>query len=201
MPDIVLNINEARSKIMFYEENDMWFSAAMLWGKIIALDPDDGKKFRYANALRLCGFLLKAEEVYRQVDVNGLLPDRRYLYHLYLGQLYIDMKDFTRAKKELIACMEYERCDTVPYVFLASILSPHTDNAEAIYYLKVALDKDGDTDEVYYNLANRLAVKGDFEGALEAINNCLAINIDYGNATQLRADIVNYLSSRHVMIV
>lgn len=201
MPDIVLNINEARSKITFYEENDMWFSAALLWEKIVALEPDDGKKLKYANALRLCGFFLKAEDVYLQVDVHVMPPDRQYLYHLYLGQLYIDMKDFAGAKKALIACMEYERCDTVPFVFLASILSPHTDNAEAIYYLKVALDKEGDIDEVYYNLANRLAVKGDFEGALEAINNCLAINIDYGNATQLRADIVNYLSSRHVLIV
>jgi len=201
MADIVLNISEALQKINFYEENDMWFSAMLLWEKVMALDPNDGRRFRYANALRLCGFFVKAEEIYGQINVHELLPGRQYLYHLYLGQLYIDMKDVMRAKEELLACMEYESCDTVPYVFLAGILSPNTANAEAIYYLKMALDKEGDIDEVYYNLAYRLAIKGDFEGALDAINNCLAINIDYGNATQLRADIVNYLASRHVIIV
>ena len=189
-----IDIEAALEKVRFYEENDMVFSAMYLWEKIVRLETTEYRKFKYADALRLCGYFLKSKEIFLSVQPGNIPAQYRYIYFLYFGQLYMDMGDIKMAKASFLQCLDYENCDTVPYIFLSNLLNKEDDNWEAIYYLKTALDKEGDTDEVYYNLAFRLAIIKDFEGALKAINQCLYLSPDYPNALALQSDIKNYLS-------
>jgi len=105
----------------------------------------------------------------------------------------MDIGNTRLAKQQLLACLDFDICDTVPYVFLASILKPDRDNAEAVYYLTLTLDKEGDIDEIYYNLATRLAIKGDMHKALDANNKCLSIDQQYPDALNVKKDLENYI--------
>jgi tetratricopeptide (TPR) repeat protein len=199
MPGKNFDITEALKQAKLHDENNMEFSALLLWQKIVEAEPTEYRKFRYADALRLCGHLLRAEKTFLDIDVQNIPAASQYFYHLYFGILYKDMGNFKQAKEQFLACMAFDNCDTVPYIFIATLLKPDRDNAEAIYYLRLGLEKEGDHDEVCYNLSRRLAIKGDMEAALEAINKCLSFNAGYPGAANFKEDIVTWFSLKQML--
>lgn len=84
---------------------------------------------------------------------------------------------------------ELKSDDTFIYVFIAAILKKQERDVEAIKYLREALKKEGDIDEVNYHLATSYIRLGQLEDALEAINNCLLIDSKYPNAKKIKKDI------------
>jgi tetratricopeptide (TPR) repeat protein len=78
---------------------------------------------------------------------------------------------------------------TYPYIYLACLLKQQEKDKEAIKYLKIALTKNGDIDEVNYNLATAYLRLGQFKTALQAINKCLLIDSKYPNAKSIKKDI------------
>jgi len=186
-------VQEIKIKIQECLKEDRYFSAMYFCQQLLKIESNDYWQFQYGNVLRLCGLFAKAKKIFLMIDVKNIPEKYKYLYHLYFGQLLMDMKDVENAKEELKKCMEFENCDTVPYVYLSSLLIGEGNNDEAIYYLTKGLEKEGDIDEVYYNLAIRYAIKEDFGLALNAIDNCLKLNYNYPNASNVRNDLISYI--------
>jgi tetratricopeptide (TPR) repeat protein len=179
---------QLKEKIEFYFDQDMVFSALASCEQLLQYDQTVYWQLQYADTLRLCGHKNKSLTVFLEIDPSNLPIDYQYLYHLLLGQLLMETGQMENAKTAFRACIAFKECDTVPFVFLASILSGEEKTEEAIAYLREALAKDGDIDEVYYNLATNYAVKLDFDNALNSIDRCLEIDPDFPNALQRKND-------------
>jgi len=182
--------NETKMKIEILLDKGMVFSAKKLCEKMIETDNSEYLKFQYANILRMCTLFSKSENTFRTIDVERIPEKYRYYYHLYLAHLLMDIGKTEQAKDELKKCMQFEVSDTIPYVYIASLLLGEQDNEEAIDYLTRALDKKGDIDEVYYNLATRFLVRGDLDSAMNAINSCLRLDPEYPNAQVIKEDLI-----------
>jgi tetratricopeptide (TPR) repeat protein len=192
-----MTATDIKEKIAYYIDKDMIFSALILCEQLLKIDQTEYWQFRYADILRLCGYFSKSNEVYSQIEVSKIPVRHKYLYHLYLGSLHMDMGSSEKAKEEFQKYIALEECDTVAYIFLVSVLTMQENIDEAISYLEQALTKKGDIDEVYYNLANKFAMKGDFDKAVNAIENCLKIDPNYPNAMNWKND---FLERRNLRI-
>ena len=179
---------EIKEKIDYYFARDMMFSTLYFCEQLFKLGQTEYWRLRHAEILRLCGYHSKSFSVYLEIDIPKISLKHQYLYHLYFGQLLMDMGNIEGAQNEFKKCIEFKDCDTAPYIFISSLLSNEENNDDAIEYLKQALAKEGDVDEVYYNLATRFAMQGDFDKALNAIENCLKLDPDYPNATNWKND-------------
>lgn len=195
-----MKIDEAKVIADNYYEKHFNFSALIISQKILEKEPTEYNKFRHADQLRLCGFLSEAQKMYNQIDVDRIPKKGKGNYFRYLGQFFMDCGKWKKAEEAFKKSLDLDDTSTIPYVFLAGALLPLGKNEEAIYYLKLALDKEGDIDEVYYNLATRMAIKGQMESALEFINQCIEIDPNYPNAENIRKDILEYLSIREIEI-
>jgi tetratricopeptide (TPR) repeat protein len=185
-----MELDIIKKKINYYVDNNMMFAALLYASKLIENDRSEHSLFQYADVLRLCGFFSKSEAVFLQINVESIPSKYRYIYHLYFGQLYMDMNKTKEAKEQFRKCMEFENCDTVPYIYMATLFRGEESVEDAIHFLEKALEKQGDIDEVYYNLSTRFAIKGDLNLATEMINKCLDIDPLYPNATNIKNDLL-----------
>lgn len=158
-------------------------------------------QFRYADALKLCGFSKKSEKVYLSVPVHEIPEEHRYLYYSYLGHLYDEIGNFNEALSSFLKSFELKSDDTVVYIFIAVILKKQERDKEAIKYLEEALGKEGDLDEVNFNLATSYIRLGQLEDALQAINNCLLIDSKYPDAKKIKKDIEQLIEFDEVKII
>lgn len=178
------------SQIDKYQDEDLNFAALVLWKKLISEDLSEYEKFRYADALRLCGHYSESLLIFAQINPELVPSKYKYLLYLNLGSLYMDMGQNDNAKNELKKCLAFKESDTVPYVYYAVLLMREGNNQESINVLEQALSKKGDLDEVYYNLASNYAIIGNFPMALECVTKCLNIDEDYFNGNVLKKDIL-----------
>jgi tetratricopeptide (TPR) repeat protein len=195
-----MNIEEILNKISEYENKNLHISALTLWEKIIEKKSKEFYLFRYADLLRLCGFFSKAEGLLLSINENTIPVKYQYNYFLYLGQLYKDWGRLKEAKNAFLKSINLNPDLTVPYIFLSSVLMDESDVDEAISYLKIALTKDGDIDEVNYNIARRLVIKGEMLEALNAINECLKIDSEFPDAEDFKNDIIKYFEIKNIEI-
>lgn len=176
------------------ESKNYFYSSLVFWKDISNESPNPFHKFRYADTLRLCGYYNDAELVFREVNYDAIPNDYKYTLHMYLGSLYSDWGKFSIAKKEFYKAISLNPESTVPYLLLSAILFSDSEVYDAIELLKVATTKEGDVDEVYYNLATRFCIVKDFSNAYNSIVKCLEIDADYPNAFDLKNDLEIYLS-------
>lgn len=188
-----MNTDSILKNIYKLEDKNYNFAAVKMWEKVLEYDPKVFNQLRYADNLRLCGFFSKAEKVLQSIDIEEIPKDYKYNYFIYLGDLYKDQGKFYQAQNNYLRAVQLNPNSTIPYVFLSSVLIEDKDLDEAIKYLKIALTKEGDIDEVNYNLAKRLAIKGEFERALIAITDCLKDDPNYPNAKDFKNDLVEFL--------
>lgn len=178
------------------EDKEYNFSALFLWEEVLKNNDKEFYQFRYADTLRLCGFFSKAEEVLLSIDINNVPIENRGNYFMYLGQIYKDQGQLDLAKSAFEKAIEFNPNSTIPYVFLNSVLLEDKYIDEAIAILQTALTKDGDIDEVNYNLARLFIRRGEVNEALSAIDRCLKLDPHYPNANELRNDLLNYSQLR-----
>jgi tetratricopeptide (TPR) repeat protein len=181
-------IKENVKKALDYSDKNMEFSALKYWELAFELEPNAYRQLMYADQLRLCGMCEHAEKIFSSIDLEQIPQHFRHFYFSKKGQLFADIGKFAEARTMFKLWVDHDPKSTVPYVFLASVLREEKFNEDAIMILTEALDKEGDIDEVCYNLATRMAIKGDFSSALSLINKCLQLDENYPNAANFKKD-------------
>lgn len=172
-----------------FEVENMDFSHLRMLIKLVEIEPTEFRKFQLANCYRLCGFFTKGEEVYKEINIKNIPEEYQSLYFVYLGSLYIDMGKDHLAIRCLKKSIKLGHTDTIPYIYLSLLYSKKELINESIEILEKGLSKEGDIDEIYYNLATRYAMLGDYRKALKMINECLRLDSNYPNAFELKKDI------------
>jgi len=173
-----------------YSKKDFAFSELAQWSLITKDSNKFYHKFRYANSLRLCGFFKESEKVFNSIPPNKIPKEYRHLFYSHFGVLYQELGRFSEALEQYLKYLKLKSDDTVPFIFIANILKMQERNREAIKYLQTALTKDGDIDEVNYNLATSYLRIGKSEEALASISACLKIDPKFPNAKKLKKDIL-----------
>lgn len=172
-----------------YLEDDMPFAALALFPGLLATDSSVHRKLKYADTLRLCGYFRESLECFTSIYQGGISGTGRYYYHLLLARLYMDTGENEKAIEELIHCVASPDADTVPFIYLSSLLSTKQKYTDCVALLQQALEREGDIDEVWYNIAGAYANLGQFSKALDAIEKCIALDSGYPNAVTMRSDI------------
>jgi len=190
-----MDIKGIIAQIKKYSENEFNFSALALWEKIITNDSSEYMKFKYADILRLCGYYSKSLFFFNEINYDKVPFQYLYFIHLNKGTLYMDMGQTELAKEEFSKCFTFNECDTVPYVYFSVLLMRAGNNRDAIDYLEQSLQKEGNIDEVYYNLATNYAILGNYETALYNISKCLEIDPEFPNAIVLKKDLLSLISN------
>ena len=174
-----------------YDNKDWSFSSTYVWQKISEENPTNFNLVQYSDQLRLSGNYLKAQEIIDNVKVENIPKEDRFLYHTQKGMIHKDKGELDKA----IACfrksVELQPNETYPYIFLATSLSKKSKLNEAQNILQEALKKEGDIDEVNYNLSLIFARKGNFEKAIKLMEDCLNIDPEYSNAKKWLEDFKN----------
>jgi tetratricopeptide (TPR) repeat protein len=135
----------------------------------------------YAKALALVDSFIPALK-----EVNNL-----YLLaqsHCYVGALYIDLKDYRKAKAYIHKASEYDnkfgnkRSLMITKLNLAQVHLEAGENDSAIVVLNGLLDLNQQlksmkyADMIYYNLAYAYELKGDYKSALDYCNRFISVN-------------------------
>ena len=112
------------------------------------------------------------------------------LYRIYLlrGNALKESDRYPEAAQAYVKACEYN-AETPPRVFLAGALAWHERFEEAIDVLRDAVNREGDRDEVYLNMAMCQRTLGRLEEAAESALRALAITPDYPVAARVLADI------------
>jgi tetratricopeptide (TPR) repeat protein len=99
-----------------------------------------------------------------------------------LGHLYIQKKDYEKARKTLAKALELDKADVsiLNALGLAYVRQNLVD--EGIQKYRVALALDASDERVLFNLALALEMKGDLKTAREMLQRALAANADFAKA-------------------
>ena len=170
---------------------DWAFSAAHAWEKVVKTTPTAFNLTQYADNLRLCGKWTEAEKVFETVNIDEIPEGYAFTFYVRKGHLYKDQGQLDKALECYQKSVSYQPDTTFPYVFLYEVLSIKGNLEEAEAVLLEALSKEGDTDEVYYNLSINYARKGDFKKAFECMKKCIQLYPEYPNAKKWLADFEN----------
>lgn len=127
----------------------------------------------------------------KAVDVREIPEGYEFIFYSKRGLLLEDQGAIDQAIAYYQKSVSYQPDDTYPYVFLHGVLSMKGKLEEAEAVLLEALDKEGDTDEVYYNLSINYARKGDFKMAIATMKMCISFDPDYPEAKTWLADFEN----------
>ena len=190
--------NKEIKKAFFCEDKGLNFSALKVWQEIHAKEPTAFVKIRYANQLSVCGYFSKSIALFAKIDLRRVSKDLWYMKHQYLGTHFLRIGNIKSARSHYLKSLQYKNDSTVPYVFLAKSLVLENTHDESIRVLESALHKKGDIDEVCYNLARRLVIKGNCALALKYIEESLNIDPNYDLAQSFRNDLVYYISLENV---
>jgi len=174
-----------------YDNKDWSFSSASVWQIIVEDNPSNFNLVQYSDQLRLSGNYLKAQEVIDKVNVNDIPKEHRFTFHVQKGMIHLDKGERENAISCFKESVKLEPSETYPYIFLATLLSQKSELDEAQNILEKALNKNGDIDEVNYNLSLIFARKGNFEKAIKLMEDCLKLDPEYSNAKIWMEDFKN----------
>jgi len=168
------------------DKDDMPGAAVELFSRLWASGVDRGSiKFRLAENLRQLGRLNECETVLNSIE--EVPPQKRWLFALSWGQLYMEKGHFARAEMKFRESVQRNPGSTIPWIYLASSLAKQERIQEAFKELTKALNAKGDLDEVYFNLGLFMRYLRDYAAARDLLKNALAITPDYeGAQTALR---------------
>ncbi len=184
-----MTLEKAIKKASKYSDKDLAFSELKYRELIYTKTGKASHQFWYADALRLCGYFKKSEEIFSSIPVRQIPKEYRPFYFLRFGLLYKEIGNFQKALYFYLKSFKFNTEYTFTYIFIADILKIQEKDDEAINYLTKALAKDGDIDEVYYNLATSYIRVGQLDKAYKAISECLKIDPKYPNAKKIKQDI------------
>lgn len=174
-----------------FDEKKWSFSSALAWEKVVVEDPKPFYLIEYVDQLRLSGNYSKAEKIIEEIKIEEIPSKYQFVFYIRKGILHEDQGEIDEAIESYRKSIAYKPDETYPYVFLATALSKKSKLEEAENVFLEALKKEGDIDEVNYNLSIVYARKGDFKKAVEAIKECINIDPDYPNAKTWLADFEN----------
>jgi tetratricopeptide (TPR) repeat protein len=180
----------------FYEKG-MNFSSLKYWEIVLQSNDSTYNRLMYADQLRLCGMYEESELKFLELNQDQIPENKMGMFFSCIGQLYLDQHKIQQAREYFEKWLIVENNSTVPYIFLSLTLQGENLNEDAIKLLTSGLNKEGDVDEIYFNLATRLAIKGDFNSALSMVNECLLLASNYPNARLLQKDLterINFIS-------
>lgn len=181
------------NNIKYYLENDWIFSIRLKLTLEKLEEASFGRKLLAADIYRRCNNFKDSIKIYEGLLKNLSNSEEEYSYNLYYSQLLIDIGDFKKAKEHLKFCINSVHKDTVPFIYLASVLMREEKTLEAIDVLTISLNLSGDLDEVYYNLATCYSVSEMYSMAIKCVTKCLEISPDFKNAAILKEDLENVL--------
>ncbi len=173
-----------------FEDDGLNFTALKRWTILYLKNLSFFYKIRYANRLSVCGFYTEAKSVLNELDLTKIKKEDKYLYYQYKGDHYTRIGKLKQARLMYSKSLKNSENSTVPYIFLANSFASD-DLLNKISYLKLALDKEGDVDEVYLNLAIVMMIQDKIEEALLYVNRGISISPNYDSAENLRNDIIN----------
>jgi len=165
-----------------YDDKDWSFSSAKAWEKVVEENPKPFNKIQYVDQLRLSGNYFKAKEVIESIEMNEIPDQYKFVYFIRKGMLYEDQGEIKKAIECFRKSVEFQNDETYPFIFLGTALSKISELDEAEMVLEKALDKEGDLDEVNYNLSLNFARKGNFIEAIRKMKDCLNIDPHFPNA-------------------
>lgn len=90
--------------------------------------------------------------------------------------------DAAEAERLYAACMRADRKDPIAPFNLGNLMSVRGALDEAILHYRLAIARDPDLVEAYYNLASALEAKGDMAGAEAALDHAILIDEVYADA-------------------
>lgn len=188
-----MDINELKRINKKLESKDFNFSNLFVLKILFEREPAEYTHFNLADQLKRCGQYVESLKSFQSVSVNDIPDDKKKYYYIYLGQLYTDMGKIKLAKNAFKRSIELGNSSTIPYIYLSSIYLKENNIGKSIEVLNEAVNKEGDQDEVYYNLATRLAICNDILGAIGAKEKCLSIDPNYPNASGFLSDMKTWL--------
>ncbi|MEP7197665.1 MAG: tetratricopeptide repeat protein [Saprospiraceae bacterium] len=174
-----------------YDEMDWSFSSAFAWEKIVKENPKPFYLIQYVDQLRLSGNYSEAEQIISKIKIEEIPGKYQFVYHIRKGMLHEDQGEIEKAIESYRKSTQLKTDDTYPYIFLAAALSKRSKLDEAEEVFLEALKKEGDIDEVNYNLSFVYARKQDFKKAIAAIKECINLDPNYPNAKTWLADFEN----------
>jgi tetratricopeptide (TPR) repeat protein len=184
-----MTLDTAIKKATEYSDKDLPFSELKYRKLIFEKTGKASHQFWYADTLRLCGYIKKSEEMFSSIAVQRIPKEYHHAYYLRLGLLYKETGNFEKALTYYLKAFKLNSDDTFTYVFIADILKTQEKDKDAISYLTKALTKEGDIDEVNFNLATSYIRVGNLDKAAKAIDDCLKIDPKYPNAKNIKKDI------------
>lgn len=183
-----------------YDKSDWSFSSTFLWEKIIKDHPSPNHLFQYAAQLRLSGDYVKAEEMLNKIDLQIIPNQHKFTVYVMYGQLYEDQGKMEEASEAYQKSIECGTTETYPYLFLAAVLSKKSQLKKVEQILLEALHKNGNLDEVYYNLSTNYARQGNFKVAYQMMEKCLKIDPSYPRAMVFLEDFENILHLKQEIV-
>jgi predicted Zn-dependent protease len=106
--------------------------------------------------------------------------------------VYADQRKFKKAIRSYQKSIQFQPHETYPYVFLATALSIKGKLKKAEKVLLERLKKEGDIDEVNYNLSLNYARQGKLKKAIKAMKDCIQIEPNYPGAKDFLEDFKNF---------
>lgn len=188
-----MTLENAIKKAREYSDKDLPFSELKYRKLIYTKTGKASHQFWYADALRLCGYSKQSEEMFSSVSIRQIPKEYRHLCYLRFGLLYREIGNFQKALYYYLKSFKLDNEQTFTYIFIADILKIEEKDNQAISYLTKALAKEGDIDEVNYNLATSYIRVRQLDKAYKAINDCLKIDPKYPNAKKIKQDIETLL--------
>lgn len=177
-----------------YDDKDWSFSSAKAWEKAVEKNPTAFNKIQYVDQLRLTGNYLKAKQIIESIEINEIPDKFKFLFFISKGMLHKDQGEINKAIYSFRKSIEYQNTEAYSFVFLATVLSRKGELDEIEKVLTEALSKQGAIDEVNYNLSLNYARKGNFEQAIEKMQECLKLDPDFPHAKTWLADFKNMKS-------
>ncbi len=145
--------------------------------------------FDYADALRTVGRRRDAEKVYNALDLESVPEKKRWLVHLFRGQLCQDAGRYGEAETLFRTAVSLNPLSTVPWIHLAASLAEQEKFEDAVSVLQGAEDLDGDQDELHLIIGYSLRTLGRLPEAQSHLRKALTITPDYPEALETLNDV------------
>jgi len=174
-----------------FESLDWCFSTEFILENISNIEASAFNLLNYAEAMKLVGKYKSALKLLDEIALSDIPNNKQYLYYLTLGSIFEEQLDINSAINAYYKAQELNEKSTIPSVVLSNLLLRQEKFDEAEKVLKDSLRKEGDLDEVWFNLSTLFARQGKIEDAINAMNNCLDIDEAFDNALVILTDLKN----------
>jgi tetratricopeptide (TPR) repeat protein len=160
----------------------------------ISSSPKPRQILNYADALRLVGRFNDALTVLHRLESEMEIVNWRV--YLFRGQTLRDAGRFSEAEMCFRQTLAMIPESTIPYVFLAEVLTAQEAFSEALGVLSIGVEKEGDSDEIYLNIAINHRALGNLSEAQRNLELSLVLNPEYEEAKALLHDIMSAIVLR-----